>query len=331
MNSQKRVLLIFLQLLSGKTINKFELMETFNKQESTIQRDIVSIEDLLTDSIYDVSFSDGLTVARDGKGNYTLEGVEQGRYVTNMTDNELLILLKIVLSTHLFNKQELEGLTNKLLGMAEDRKKLQRFIGNEQLYYQGIATEDLFERISFVTEAITQQQLIEFEYTKNGVTETFQRVPNAIYYSDMYFFMLTSSHKAQDDRDFLSLNKFRINNMVEPRALSSNNKIAYDDKFEGGLLRGRTTLPFLGNPIVLVIDFYYDPVYVLDRFAESKIVHTNEDGSVRIEIQANDGYGVKMWLLGQGRMVKVVSPKHMKDYIIQDMKETLTYYNLEVK
>jgi 3-deoxy-D-manno-octulosonate 8-phosphate phosphatase KdsC-like HAD superfamily phosphatase len=80
----------------------------------------------------------------------------------------------------------------------------------------------------------------------------------------------------------------------------------------------------------MVIDFYYDPVYVLNRFPNAKIIKVNEDDSFRIEMNVNDGYGTKMWLSSQSHMVKVISPKHMRDYLIQDMLETLKLYDIEL-
>lgn len=66
--------------------------------------------------------------------------------------------------------------------------------------------------------------------------------------------MISASETAQDDREFEMLNKFRINNMKNLRVLSSNHKTKYIDKFEAGILRNQTNLPFR-NPIKMVIDF----------------------------------------------------------------------------
>ena len=326
-NSQERIIAIFIRLFSGERLTKKGLMDEYNKQGSTIQRDIATIEYLLENEMV-VALNKEYSINKAEKGVYYLE---QGSFSTELADNELLAILKILYSTRIFNKVEMTQITNKLLSMAEDKKKLSQFIRNEQYYYEGISEVNLLDRVTLISEAMLSNQVIEFEYTKNGVTKTFKRAPQSVYYSDMYFFMMSASHKAQDDQEFEALNKFRINNMVNLRTLPIFHKTPHGERFEGGVLRGQTTLPFLGNPITLVIDFYYDPVYVLDRFPDAKITKTNGDGSVRIEIKANDGYGVKMWLLGQGAHVKIVSPKHMKDYVIEDMKKTLSYYNLEIK
>lgn len=330
-NGQQRLLLIFLQLLSGKKVNKFAMMAFFDKQESTIQRDIVKIEDILSDKVIGMTLPFNMEIERDGKGNYQLnnDGIIENK--SDLTDIEILAILKIIFSTRILTKQELINIVDKLLDLSQDTAKLKQLVSNERFYYEGIAEVNLLDDLEVISQAIVQHNNVVFEYTKNGETQTFERLPKNIYFSDLYFFMISSSQRGQDDKELDALNKFRVNNMKNIRVVPSTDKRSYNDKFEGGLLRRQTYLPFLGNPITMVIDFYYDPVYVLNRFPDSKIVNENEDGSVRIEMQVNDGYGMKMWLASQSHMVKIISPKHMRDYIIQDMKDTLKLYDIDVE
>ncbi|MGY3765753.1 helix-turn-helix transcriptional regulator [Vagococcus vulneris] len=324
MNAQERLLAIFLDLIQGKVLRKQTLIDTYQVSANTIQRDLATIDLFLGElaDAKDSTLSLG-TINRKTKGHYHLDTSIKH---TTLTDEELLLILKILFASRIFKKEELNCLTQKLYLLLHSPNKVRPFLLNEQHYYHGVSNIDLLQPISIILEAITTQRLVEFQYTKNNVTKTFQRVPEDIFFSDLYFFMICSSHRAQDDRDFNQLNKFRINNMVNLRLLPQRGKKQYAERFEGGILRKQTALPFLGNPITLIIDFFYDPVYVLDRFPDSKIVKYHTDGSCRIEIQANDGYGVKMWLLGQGSMVKVISPNHMKDYILADMKKTFDHY-----
>lgn len=328
LNAQQRLLLIFMRLMSGNKVNKYELMEKFDKKESTVQRDIAKIESLLMDEVYGSVLKEKMRIERDGKGNYQI--FKEGKHLidSELTDMELLMILKILLSTRIMIPKEMKDITSKLINMGEDQARLKKAISNELFHYKGIATNTLLDKIRIISDAIVNSQLVEFEYTKNKETRVFQRVPSSIYFSDLYFFMISSSETAQDDRDFELLNKFRINNMKDLKVLSSHNKTKYTEKFKAGVLRNQTALPFFGNPIKMVVDFYYEPAYVLDRFPDSHIQQVNKDGSYRIELNVNDGYGVKMWLISQNQMIKVISPKHMRDYVIQTMKDTLELYNV---
>ncbi|MGT2800518.1 WYL domain-containing protein [Streptococcus marmotae] len=80
----------------------------------------------------------------------------------------------------------------------------------------------------------------------------------------------------------------------------------------------------------MTIDFYYDPVYVLDRFPNHKIIsqHTENGQTVtRIVLETNDGYGLKMWLLMQGKQVKVIKPQSIQTALQEELQQTLKLYD----
>lgn len=80
----------------------------------------------------------------------------------------------------------------------------------------------------------------------------------------------------------------------------------------------------------MVIDYYYEPAYVLDRFPNSKIIKQTDE-YMRIELKVNDGWGIKMWLMSQGPSVKVISPTHMVKFMINFLNETLNIYENDTK
>lgn len=335
-NGQQRLLEIFIELLKGRKLTKKELMEKYQKKSSTIQRDMAIIEAelntetaelyhekwLFEDNIEADYTEDSLEniLDRDEKGSYQLRKIAPHN---QLTDDEILTVLQILLASRALNKPEMEKIIHKIFDMAKDKKRVERFISNEQLYYSGVPKIDLLERIHYICDAILENKQLQFEYTKNGETMTFQRTPNAICFADMYFYMLSGSNDAIDDEFLINLNKFRINNMVNPEVISQKEKVPYRDRFEGGKLLGYTgNIAFLGKAITMIIDFNFDPVYVLDRFPESKII-AEKNGIYRIEMHVNDGYGIRMWLLEQAGMVKVIHPKYMRDYLVKKTKEAL--------
>ena len=334
MSSQERILLIFIRLLQGEKLSKYELMDEFQKNASTIQRDISIIEDTLFQLTTHLPknkfspFKDIGTLDRLEKGLYQLSSFNTSSY---FSDIELYVIFKIVFASRGLYEEELKQTYNKLFTNFSDKKTMNNLLANERFYYDGVPKENITPSLQLILEALLNKQLLEFTYTKNGETRTFQRVPLDIYFSDLYFFMIAAKHTAKDDTDFSALNKFRINNMKNIHVLSKQQQIDYANRFEGGILRNQTALPFFGDAITLVIDFFYDPAYVLDRFPKSTIKQINTDGSHRIEIPANNGYGVKMWLLSQGSHVKVISPKYMGDYLIENMAQTLSYYGYSIE
>lgn len=344
-NSQMRVLTIFLQLLSGKTLTKKELINESGKDAVTIQRDIGYIDEALekhaehvyfnTPTAVPLPFEDFVkknTIQRTGKGHYALNafgGRTDFPSVSDLTDEELLVILKIILASRTLSNAEMTTLCDKIVNLAHNNLLVKKLISNEKTFYQGVPKTPQFDKIQLICDCILKSNEIQFSYEKNGETLTLTRIPQAIYFSDLYLYMLTASQYVKDDAGLLHLNKFRIANMQDIQIISTNNKINYAERFEGGMLRKQTNLPFLGHPITMIIDFFWDPVYVLDRFPDSKIISV-KNGVYRIEMNVNDGYGMKMWLLSQGDMVKVISPRHMLDYIVNDMIGALNYYGYSV-
>lgn len=343
LNSQERLLKIFLEMIDGKVLTKQDLMAEFNKSDATIQRDIMAIEELLTERAEEHYFHSGDTqkvlledyvrehgIQRSAKGHYQINKFLYGlRNESELTEEELLIVLQVLLASRTLVDEEMTVLCDKILRRSRNPKQLHNFIANERLNYRGVPKEGILAKIQFVCDCILHHKEIQFDYTKYGTTKTLRRIPNAIFFADMYIYMLTAKNDAQDDDDLEHLYKFRINNMCNERVISCQNKTKYAERFQGGLLRKQTYWPFLGKEITLTVDFYWDPIYVLDRFPDSKII-SEKDGVYRIEMKVNDGYGMKMWLLSQGDMVKVISPSHMRDYVVKDMAQTLAYYGYKV-
>ncbi|MHC9001535.1 WCX domain-containing protein [Enterococcus bulliens] len=64
----------------------------------------------------------------------------------------------------------------------------------------------------------------------------------------------------------------------------------------------------------------------MDRFPDSKIVE-QKPGMCKIEMDVNDGYGMRMWLMSQGQMVKIIHPLYMRQYLLDEMKAALAHYD----
>lgn len=331
MSSQERILIIFIRLLQGNRLSKADLMAEFQKNGSTIQRDMAIIDELLhkiNASLPASKFSPFRQIGeldRKKRGFYQLTAFKENSY---MTDQELFMIFKVLFASRGFHENDLKTIYYKLFDNVENKHTMDKLLANERFYYEGVPKSTIYPSLTLLLKAMLNQQKVEFSYTKNGETKIFTRVPMDIYFSDLYFFMVSAKHTAKDDTDFEALNKFRINNMKQIKILNEHQPVEYTNRFQGGILRNQTALPFFGDPITLIIDFYYEPAYVLDRFPHSVIKQVNKDGSHRIEIPANNGYGVKMWLLEQGAHVKVISPKYIQKYLIDNMKQTLSYYDI---
>lgn len=310
MNDKYRILSIFTQLLLGKTLYKQQLIARYQVSGATIQRDINEIVDFVAHFPFNHHDTIGEVIKK--RGQYSLQ---RSFYLSEL---EVIAILKVLYASRALPNEAVEHIRNKLMYWVENQQVVRQFISNEANYYQGIPENHLFlHNLELILEAIRTGQTIQFDYCKQGVEKTFVRNPKGILFADLYFFVLTSHHHAQDDSDFEQLHKFRLHNIRHLKLLGHQKRHtpSQKDKLEVGQLLNQTAqLPFLGNEIEIVIDFYHEISYVTDRFPQHQVLQKNPDGSTRIAIKANDGYGVKMWLLSQKDMLKIIKPQS----IVQD-------------
>lgn len=347
--SGKRQLAIMLELLDGKRLSKKDLENQYGVSPRTIQNDIAQIREALEEKIarsYDLLMEEEksgksliqryqVQTEKFGGGQYFLrENITQlSTFASLLSDEERSVVLKILLESRALVQDEMFSLLDKIITLGGDSDKLKQGILNERFHYKGVPKYPLLETLSLINYAMDNRLEISFDYTKNFVTHHFKKIPEQLYFQDLYFYMVTDHHSSQDDRELRNLNKFRINNMKNIQLHKKGSGLPVQHRFQVGELRNHTGMwGYFGKPITLSIEFYYDPAYVLDRFPGAEIIsqYFDEDRQQtvsRIDIPTNDGYGVKMWLLMQADQLKILSPKSVRDYVIQSARRMLTYYS----
>ncbi|MFV8045042.1 helix-turn-helix transcriptional regulator [Streptococcus pluranimalium] len=329
MKANERLLEIFIQLTQSPEIAKKELIDQFGVSGSSIQRDIQTIKIVLEQFVGD----DREILMQPRKGVYSLDKELLANIgfanLSLLEDHKLLAILKIIISSRAFTMEELQDLLAILTPPDFTHKNL---LKNEVAFYKSVPQQGVLEKIQLILQAISEQRTISFTYTKNFVNLTFEhKMVEMIFFSDMYFYIATANHTSEDDIHLENLNKFRINNMENIKLSAKGKTLPYNQRFQASELVHRTgSFAFYGKPISLVIDFYYDPVYVFDRFPNHRIESQRvEDGQTvsRIRLETNDGYGLKMWLLMQGKQVKVISPISLKIAIQEELQKTLKLYD----
>lgn len=346
-NSGKRQLDILLRLLDGEVLSKKSLEQTYGVSSRTIQNDMAQIKSVLEEKIsrsYDLlpsntkldeSFAEHFQLQTEKRGHYYLKYniTKLSQQATSLTQPESLVLLKILLESRALQKGEIDVLLTKIIDLGEVSHSLNTSILNEKYHYTGVPKEPIMETLSLIQYAIENKLEIHFDYTKNFKTQRFKKVPEQLYFQDLYFYMVSDKHSAQDDRELEQLNKFKINNMKHIELHNHSKGLNPKDRFQVGVMRNQSGIwGYLGKPITLSIEFYYDPTYVLDRFPGAVIRsqyfdELRQQYVSRIDIPTNDGYGVKMWLLMQSDQLKILSPKSMRDYVIKSAKNMLQYYD----
>lgn len=293
-----RILTIYSKLVHGEIVNKREVAELFKVNEKTIQRDLEDIRAYYSNNRERLGCKD-IVYRRDKKG-YSLDNRDD---ILNRED--ILAITKILLESRAFCEDELKHLTNSILGQvdAKQRKYVKDIIGNELLNYVPLKHNDLLlSKIWDLSELIRNKEVTQITYIKiNGVEVKRVIKPVAIIFSEYYFYLIAYFN------DFDSPTVFRIDRIKEYKPVEQKFYISNAKRFEDGEFRKRVQFMYAGKLMKIKFEFTGSSIdAVLDRLPTARIKETLND-KVIIEAEVY-GKGIMMWILSQGKNIKVISP-----------------------
>lgn len=312
MNSNQRIIDLFLILYQGQSISLSETSDRYDVSPRTIQRDLNVIKE---------SFSNRDIALKLSYDNH------QQRYQLKNTDKlspqEVLAIGKILLESRALTKEELEKIINHLLKelSAKSSKAVKKSLANELLnYYPLKHQENLFQSIWDFSQYIADQTVIAFDYRKNR-GEFVQRkgLPVSLFFSEYYFYVLLYNSTYEN---YLI---YRLDRFGKITTTSDKIKIPHKNRLEDGELRKKIHFMYAGKEVTFTFRFWGIIEAALDKLPNSKVIKTFEDTSVIIEAVAYDT-GVIMWLLSQGKNVQVLSPPSFVEKVREEIEGMLKRY-----
>lgn len=314
MNSQERLLTIFLRLQAGKKLSKVKLSKEFGVDSKSIQRDISRLKRILEENP-----NLGLELIFDTSDNtYRLIGK------TTFNKKDILVISKILLENRALNKSELNSLLENLLSLLsrEEQKEIEAIIGSERLCYKSLTNDkDRIDTIWFLSEAIRREQTLEIEY-RAPLKDAKSHIifPVSLYY-DAHYFYLVAYHLKHEN-----YTTFRVDRM---ESLSESHvkkpEISYGRKYRDGDVRNQKVDAFEGRKIKVRLRYTGIPEIVFDQFPNHEII-SEEKGNMIIQIETQDTPGLKRWILGQVEEITVLSPHSLVKEIKESLEKTLKNY-----
>lgn len=308
-----RVLEIYRRLSKGEAIHKAFEAKRFGVNEKTIQRDIDDIRDFLAE-VQTEGEAYELIYARDKKGYILIR--QSGK---QLTSSDIFAIVKVLLESRAFCRQELESLINKLIIqlLPEETKKVQAIISNEQFHYMPVQHEKpLLDTIWQLSQAVKEQRLVSLEYKKEKDASSCIRIvePQGIIFSEYYFYLVACIHDSC--HDFPTI--YRVDRIQDLAVLKEGFAIVYCKRFEEGEFRKR--VQFMQSGSLLRIKFKYwgkSLEAVMDRLPTAKVL--GQEGNTIIVEAEVFGEGIKMWLLSQGEYLEVLEPHAFRE----EMRKTV--------
>lgn len=319
-NKKNRMLEIFLRTILGEEINVRELADDYGVSTKSITRDISEIRNFLHDKRELSNFTD-LKYSGSSK-TYSIE------FDNILLSKELIAIIKAMIGCRAFSKEELQTIINKLKTFTSrhDATMLDQIIGKEMLHYSPVGSdcESVIDQLWKLTRCIHERKEISVSYYKvNRKLVTRRIMPVAITFSDYYFYLI-AYRCDKDDWKPLYYRIGRIENIVEHR---KHFTLAPEHDFDVGELRKKIQFMFPGEFRKIKFSYTGPSVQaILDRLPTAKVVE-EKDGTYIIEAEIY-GTGINMFLLSQGRSVKVLGPDDFVEEMKQEIAEMKTMYEV---
>jgi len=313
LSSRERIMELFLRMYQGETIAYADAMTEYNASRRPVQMDMQFIRAALkeympeSELFYDKS-----------------HGVHGIKSKSKFQSAEILAILKALIGTRAFSKQELMDIEYDLLELipTDNRSSVKRLLGAANDAYIPVAQrDDLVELIGNFFDWIINKKPIEYDYESSngrGPQNGHVGIPFNLYFDRFYFYVrmyvidLNKSYVCRIDRFKTCKPKSRSYNIPESKKEDVNAAI------------NKTYLLKMGNEIHFKIRYWDYPQTALDALPGSKIEKVLDDSVIITgDIFLN---GILLWILGQGDRAKALEPQSLIDAVTAKIHRTLEMY-----
>lgn len=313
MNSSKnqRILYIFDRLNKNKVIKISDLAQEFNVSKKSIQRDILNIKDFLSYTDTQVKYS------YSSKGYY----LEKNGI---LTDSQVYALLKILLDSRAFNKDELEQIITSILGASSlnEYKKITQLISNERVYFKQLEHgKNIINKIWDIANIVQSKDIININYKRADNTVVKRTIaPVGILFSEYYFYVMAYFENIKFDSPTI----FRIDRIEKYEKVGRKNSIKYNERFEEGDFRKRIHFMYGGNLINVEFEFYGKDIdSIQDRIPTATYEKVDDKYIINANVYED---GIVKWILSQGKLIKVTKPDSLIRKIKNELNEINKFY-----
>lgn len=314
-----RMLEIFFRALRGELVSVKTLAKEYGVSTKSISRDISSIQKFLSEH-RELMQNAELTYSHKEKA-YIMSSDEF------LKNKELFALVKVILGSRCFSKDEVLTLIEKLkrFTTVSDKKLLKSLIRKEIYHYHEVKSDckSVIDNLWKIVSAIEEKRLLTITYYKMNRDEVKRKIrPVSVMFSEYYFYLI--AYMADDDE--FKPKYFRIDRIGAMTEHREHFQLERVHDFDEGKLRERNQFMFPGETVKIRFEFSGLSLQaILDRLPTAKVVEKKGNTSI-VEAVVNHGRGLVMYLLSQGAWVKVLSPQSLVDEIQEELNKMQSLY-----
>jgi predicted DNA-binding transcriptional regulator YafY len=294
-----RLLFMYERLNKGELLCKSQLVNNFGVTPKTVQRDIDDLRAYLSET-HQYEPEVAIKYDKSRKGYYLVKFEREW-----MTNEEVLVLCKILLESRAFDKSELKNLINKLViqAVSRDQKVVSDMISSEYKYYVPPRHgKKLLSLIWEISERIYSNEIISFEYMRLDRTKRSHQVkPVSIMFSEFYFYLI--SYMNDDSKEYPTV--FRIDRIENIKNHKKQFITLNDNKFNEGEFRKRVQFMYSGELKLVKFEFTGPNLEaVFDKLPTAQVI-SEKEGVSTISVETY-GDGILMWIRSQGEWARLL-------------------------
>lgn len=294
---------IILILLNKKIVTAKELSDKFQVSTRTIYRDIETLSLSGVPVYMSKGKNGGISLLEDFCINKTL---------LSKNDKESITLALKALST--IEYPDINSIIDKV-GFVKGANYNDNWIDID-LSRWGYKTyeDDKFDKIKY---AILNSKLVEFSYI-NSLANKSKRViePIKLIYKGQSWYLYGYCRLKKDFRLFRMsrIKDFDVKKAYFTKKYFENQEINKEEKE-------------VFNAVKVKLQVKKEALYrVFDDFSEESIIE-NKDGTYQVTIEFPENEWLYGYILSFGPYAKVIEPLHIKNIVLEKIKETLNMYN----
>lgn len=293
---------IIILLLNKKIVTAKELADKFQVSTRTIYRDIEELS-LSGIPVY-------MNKGKNG-GIYLLEEYSLNKTILSEKDKQsLIIALKTLEAT---KYPEIDSITNKISFML-NKEELSNWIDIDLSYWGSDFNEN--NKFNKIKSAILNNKIIEFSYVNSCGNRSIRTIePMKLIYKGQTWYLYGFCKLKEDTRTF------RITRIKDLDVKEEN--------FIRRKIKDIDTNPskkMIENMINLRLKLKKEVLYrMFDDFNQDLLID-NKDGNYEISIEIPENEWLYGYILSFGNFVEVIEPEHIRNIILNKVKETIKMY-----
>ena len=293
-------------------------------KKRAIQRGLKSIEDALSDP----QMKELFIYHKEQSGKVYQYSIDYNDK-TFINSQEALVLAKILLASRALNDLEMTTIINKWQNTISTKaRKTIKSAVNENFDNESyiIDSNDREKTIWKLEEYIQSRSNISFKYRNlevSGSPEANEEIlPLHVFFDNYYFFL--KGYKFENDCS--QFKTYRIDWMKNITKVKPRIKLRGQNMPQNSEEDPKSLFAYDGEEKNLEFEYYGFPDYIYDKFPQVELEKVEFDKpkkfgfpvrKMQVKIHYSDG--VKMWLLSQATVLKVLSPPE----VVEDLRNLL--------